>query len=296
MITITKQLEGKYTNFVKPIEDYIKWLNSYRHFKKPIEIILHDHPILSYGYLCDCHVDMKDRKIYYSLYGIEQGIKKRKKSKQDAFISVVFDVFGDLALQLSKFYMIDQDNCDIHEYIRQYEEYEKRMYQEKEAMVHQHIYMTPAYQKYLKHGLKIKFKKEIPKRIVEAMQLFETFLHQQMTFPIRVTVTFTKKSLKDCDGYFVLPHHSSDYPKIKVSLQDYQRIKKKHGTYTAVLNTLEILAHELGHYHEYINGKWFEDEIQSETYADQFEQNIIQLFIDDVYAPFFRKKYGNDRV
>ncbi|UXR83258.1 hypothetical protein [Staphylococcus sp. IVB6214] len=175
MITLTKHVEKKHVHFINRIDDYIKWLNRHRQFKKTIEIIVHDHPILSYGYLYDCHVDMKDRKIYYSLYDIERDIKMKKKLGQDVFKSIIFDVLGDLALQISKFYVMDQEDCDAQEYIRQYSQYEKRMYQEKEAMFHQYIFMIPMYQRHLKHGLKIKYKKDLPKRIFKVMQLFETF-------------------------------------------------------------------------------------------------------------------------
>ncbi|UXR70326.1 hypothetical protein MUA26_04140 [Staphylococcus sp. IVB6246] len=233
---------------------------------------------------------MKDRKIYYSLYDIERDMKKKKELEQDVFISIIFDVLGDLALQISKFYVMDQEDCDAQEYIRQYSQYEKRMYQEKEAMFHQYIFMTPMYQRHLKHGLKIKYKKDMLKRIIKMVQLFETFLDQQLKFPIRLTITFTKKNLKHCDGYIELPHRLAMYPKIKVSLQDYRCIKKSHGTHAAVLNILEILAHEIGHYHEYINGMWFEDELQREDYANDFGQKILQLFFDDFHDLIFKEK------
>ena len=53
-----------------------------------------------------------------------------KKFNIDIITNVMIEVFEDLSLQLSKFYIINQENMTIHDFIVNYEKFEKQMYHE----------------------------------------------------------------------------------------------------------------------------------------------------------------------
>lgn len=285
MINVKFRLKEQSQKFIEPISQFVAWLNSYRDFKSNIRIIIHDYPVLSYGDLNDCQVDMRHRVIYYSLYDIEKYMEENKdyKFNYDSVTYVLFEIFEDLSLQLSKFYIIDHENINVDKYISQYDLFKSKMYQEKSTMIQQFVYMYLRYRQHLKSGLKLKKDKVKPLVLREAIQLFENFIVQQIDFPIRVKVKFTSKNLADCDGYFKYQKSVFHYPSIKVSYYEYENIQNKLGTFDAVLNILRILVHEIGHYHAFVSGDWYYDSEKREADTYCFEEKIIQKFIDKVY-------------
>ncbi|MFO3701754.1 hypothetical protein WER83_02555 [Staphylococcus felis] len=58
------------------------------------------------------------------------------------------------------------------------------------------------------------------------------------------------------------------------------------GEFDAVLNILRIFAHEIGHYLEYTSG-YMGDNESSEIIADDYEDSLIQKFIDEVYYVYY---------
>ncbi|PTH31643.1 hypothetical protein BU592_11135 [Staphylococcus arlettae] len=289
MIKTKFKLEKNKRRFIQPIKQFIDWIEVYREFNQNIHIIIHDYPILSYGYVNDCQIDMYHKTIYYSLYDIENDMKKNysKKFNIDIITNVMIEVFEDLSLQLSKFYIINQENMTIHDFIVNYEKFEKQMYHEQRCMVYQFACMNTKYSKHLKGGLKITYDNAIPYKLQHAIELFEGFITEHMKFPIKTKVKMTYENLIDCDGYFKYPNNLFKYPKIKISLNDFECIENELGSFDAVLNILRILAHELGHYHAFVNGVWNYDQHKREIDAYNFENLIIQKFIDEVYYNYY---------
>ncbi|MGW7930583.1 hypothetical protein BU107_13930 [Staphylococcus xylosus] len=288
MIKLKFKLGENNQRYIKPIKGFVDWIEEYREFNQNIKIIIHDHPVLSYGYVNDCQVDMLHNIIYYSLYDIENYIKKCKtKVDIDSFTYVMMEVFEDLSLQLSKFYIINQENITIHDYIENYKKFEEGMYREQKCMVYQFVCMNSKYREHLQSGLKIKYDSSMPTKLQHAIELFEDFIIRNINFPIKTKVKFTYENLTDCSGYFKYPQNLFKYPKIKVSLSEYKRIEKELGDFDAVLNILRILAHELGHYNAFVNGVWSYDQQEREIDAYDFENSIIQRFIDEVYYVYY---------
>ncbi|PTH53639.1 hypothetical protein BU597_06505, partial [Staphylococcus arlettae] len=58
MIKTKFKLEKNKRRFIQPIKQFIDWIEVYREFNQNIHIIIHDYPILSYGYVNDCQIDM----------------------------------------------------------------------------------------------------------------------------------------------------------------------------------------------------------------------------------------------
>lgn len=289
MINVKFRLQEQKQKFIEPIGQYVEWINDYRKFKSDIRIIIHDQPVLSYGDLNDCQVDVGHRIIYYSLYDIENYMEENKNNKYnyDSFTYVLFEIFDDLSLQLSKFYIIDNENICLDKFIRQYDSFESKIYQEKNVMTQQFVYMNLKFREHLKSGLMLKENKVKPLALREAFQLFESFIVQQIDFPIKVKVKITSKNLTKRDGYFKYPKSVFHYPSIKVSYYEYENIQNKLGTFDAVLNILRILVHEIGHYHAFVNGEWYYDSEQREANTYRFEDKMIQKFIDEVFYDYY---------
>ncbi len=93
----------------------------------------------------------------------------------------------------------------------------------------------------------------------------------------------THKELEDSYGYFQYPKSLFKYPRIVVSTHSYVQLKKEMSLFDSDLNILRILAHEIGHYQDYISDNIILDEKMSEKIADKYEDELIQKFIDQVY-------------
>ena len=102
-----------------------------------------------------------------------------------------------------------------------------------------------------------------------------------MEFPLKVNIHITHKELEDSYGYFQYPKSLFKYPRIVVSTHSYEQLKR-NVTFDSDLNILRILAHEIGHYQDYISDNIILDEKMSEI-ADKYEDELIQKFIDQVY-------------
>lgn len=289
MIKTKFKLGNDKCRFIQPIKQFIDWVEVNREFTQNIHIIIHDYPILSYSYVNDCQVDMHHKTIYYSLYDIEKDMKKKlsKKFNMDSLTNIMIEVFEDLSLQLSKFYIINQENITIYDYIANYDKFEAQMYHEQRCMVYQFACMNTEYSKHLQCGLKIFYDNAIPYKLQNALELFECFITENMKFPIKTKVKITHENLIDCEGYFKYPKNLFKYPKIKISLYDYKCIEKELGSFDAVLNILRIFAHELGHYNSFVNGIWNYNQHKREIDAYNFENLIIQKFIDEVYYIYY---------
>jgi hypothetical protein len=289
MIKLKLRLKKQNHKFSIPISQFVSWLNKHRDFKSDIRIVVHDYPILSYGDLNDCQVDMEHGIIYYSLFDIAKFMEENSNNqyKLDSYTYALFEIFDDLSLQLSKFYIVDNENISVENYINRYDQFERTMYDEKNNMLQQFIYINSSYSQHLKRGLKINADNVEPLILKEAVKLFEAFITQQIDFPVRVKIKFTHKNLINSDGYFKYPQNIFQYPSIKVSFYEYENIKKDLGTFDAVLNILRILVHEIGHYYAFVNGNWYYDSTKREEDAYRFEDKMIQRFIDEVYYDYY---------
>ncbi|CAG7914598.1 hypothetical protein [Mammaliicoccus sciuri] len=93
----------------------------------------------------------------------------------------------------------------------------------------------------------------------------------------------THKELEDSYGYFQYPKSLFKYPRIVVSTNSYEQLKKEMSLFDSDLNILRTLAHEIGHYQDYISDNIILDEKMSEKIAYKYEDELIQEFIDQVY-------------
>ena len=88
--------------------------------------------------------------------------------------------------------------------------------------------------------------------------------------------------------YMIL--HCIRYPKVNISTSSYQRLLKKMGDFDAELTILRIFAHEVGHYFDYISQyKSYQNE-DCEKIANDYEEDMIQDFIDEVYYIYYSEE------
>ncbi|WP_142746196.1 hypothetical protein [Staphylococcus felis] len=121
----------------------------------------------------------------------------------------------------------------------------------------------------------------------EGFLMFENFLLSEFSFPVKVIVSVTFDKLNDgAIGHFFEPTTIYNYPKIFVSINHFDVLLQELGEFDAVLNILRIFAHEIGHYLEYTSG-YMGDNESSEIIADNYEDSLIQKFIDEVYYVYY---------
>lgn len=88
---------------------------------------------------------------------------------------------------------------------------------------------------------------------------FANWLRSEYEFPQRVPV-YVKgaKCLRTMDGEgavgtFFEPFSDSEEPYIRIATGDYEELKAKSGKDNALATILASIAHELTHYHQWIN-------------------------------------------
>lgn len=229
MIKLKLRLKKQNHKFSIPISQFVSWLNKHRNFKSNKRIVVHDYPILSYGDLNDCQVDMEHRIIYYSLFDIAKFMEENSENQfeLDSYTYALFEILDDLSLQLSKFYIVDYENISVENYINRYDQFERTMYDEKNNMLQQFIYINSSYSQHFKKSLKINTDNVEPLILKEAVKLFEAVITQQIDFPVQVKIKFTHKNLINSDGYFKYPQNVIQYPSIKVSFYEYEKYRER---------------------------------------------------------------------
>ncbi|AVP35889.1 hypothetical protein [Staphylococcus felis] len=279
----------KHDKLMDKLAEFEMWINRYRNFRERVTIIIHDKPILSYGDWSDCQVDLEDRVIYYSLFDIESYQVERKVFNRsiDGLSNATYEIVKDLSLQLAKFYIIDRDEIDYRDFVEQYDTYKQDMYKIHTYMSNQFVLSSDTINLYTKKGIEIKYEEGISSTLKEGFLMFENFLLSEFSFPVKVIVSVTFDKLNDgAIGHFFEPTTIYNYPKIFVSINHFDVLLQELGEFDAVLNILRIFAHEIGHYLEYTSG-YMGDNESSEIIADNYEDSLIQKFIDEVYYVYY---------
>ncbi|MCY1028206.1 hypothetical protein, partial [Mammaliicoccus sciuri] len=85
------------------------------------------------------------------------------------------------------------------------------------------------------------------------------------------------------------PNSIFNYPLIVVSTEEYESLKENLTEFDAVLNIIRILCHEVGHYFEFVSGKYIYHDDDCEHFADDYEEKLIQSFIDESYYVYYKE-------
>ena len=110
-----------------------------------------------------------------------------------------------------------------------------------------------------KHGLRMQCDKGVHPDVKKACKDFAVFLRNNYYFPKRVTV-YVKENYriiaKDGDkvvGTFFHYYDNHKYPFIKVAAGDFIDLCKNSDKKQALISIMEVIAHELTHYFQWIN-------------------------------------------
>ncbi|WP_278925998.1 hypothetical protein [Staphylococcus auricularis] len=290
MVNVNLEFKSQKVKYKNILQEFVVWLMRYRDFKNEVTLVIHDQPIVSYGDWNDCQVDLRTRTIYYSLYDItsyevEKTIYNRKVSAKN---NACVEMIENLTLQISKFYIMDKEDVDFKFYFDHYEDFEQKMYQEQFIMSNQFLTFSKYFNQPCQSGVFMKFKNEQPEKLIHAFHMFKDYLMEHYEFPLKLNVEITNEKLPGNDfGYFSVERNVFRYPKVNISTSSYQRLLKKMGDFDAELNILRIFAHEVGHYFEYISQyKSYQNE-DCEKIANDYEEDMIQDFIDEVYYIYY---------
>ncbi|WP_426361140.1 hypothetical protein [Mammaliicoccus sciuri] len=285
MTKITVINKSNHTSVVQSIRNYIKWINRNNILNQNIKIIIHDAPISSYGYLSDCQVDFDNRHIYYSLYNIEEYLVAKKNNNiiVNRLEYALSEILYDLNYHIAQFYTLEYEKVTHKELIDHFDRFEYNIRKYSYYLTYKYLFCHNNSSTLYKDGLTLKFDSEISAHLKKAFVQFRNFIKKELEFPLKVNIHITHKELEDSYGYFQYPKFLFKYPRIVVSTHSYEQLKKEMSLFDSDLNILRILAHEIGHYQDYISDNIILDEKMSEKIADKYEDELIQKFIDQVY-------------
>ncbi|MGR9527492.1 hypothetical protein ACSS31_27825 (plasmid) [Priestia megaterium] len=111
---------------------------------------------------------------------------------------------------------------------------------------------------------------------------FAKWLRKEFEFPIRVVIylkkdyqiknRFTKELVS---ATFFAPYDKEEEPYIRIATGDYMELLDELGKDEALASVLNSMAHELGHYYQWIDDEEFDEESAKDT-ADY----MIDLYSD----------------
>ncbi|MBO3063408.1 MULTISPECIES: hypothetical protein [Mammaliicoccus] len=278
--------QSNYVNLVKSITSYIEWINSNKKLlDQNIKIIIHDSPVYSYGQLSDCQIDFDNRNIYYSLYNIEEYLvtKKRNNIIVNDLEYALSEIIFDLNYHIAHFYILSFEHITYKDLISHFDCYEDNIMRISNYLTFKYLFNHNKCSISYKDGLTMKFDSGINNHLKHAFLQFRDFIKKELNFPLKVNIHITSSELEDAQGYFQHPTSLFTYPKIVVSTYRYAQLKKEMSLFDSDLNTLRILAHEIGHYQDYISNNISLDENTLEKIANKYEDKLTQKFIDHVY-------------
>ncbi|GAB6255789.1 hypothetical protein [Peribacillus frigoritolerans] len=113
---------------------------------------------------------------------------------------------------------------------------------------------------YPRQGLRIRCEQGVYPEVRRACLEFAKWLRIEFEFPIRVVVYLKKdyqiKSRFDKElvsGTFFGPFDKSEEPYIRIATGDYLELLAENGRDNALAAILGTIAHELGHYYQWID-------------------------------------------
>ncbi|SFS76386.1 HEAT repeat domain-containing protein [Marininema halotolerans] len=115
------------------------------------------------------------------------------------------------------------------------------------------------------------------------LQLFAVWLRKKRSFPIRVVAYLYKEEFiinkkgEKVVGLFFAPDDKNEEPYIKIATGDFQNIDFDCEEGMEIYSYLQVFAHEIVHYEQWINDQPFNEEE-----ADVKSEEMVYKFIDDI--------------
>lgn len=137
---------------------------------------------------------------------------------------------------------------------------------------------------YPRQGLRIRCDKGVHPEVRRACLEFGHWLRKEFEFPIRVVVYLKKdyriKSQADKElvtGTFLGPFDKNEEPYIRVATGDYLELLEERGQDNALASILGTIAHEIGHYYQWIDDLELEDD-EAEEGAENESEYMLDLY------------------
>lgn len=133
-------------------------------------------------------------------------------------------------------------------------------------------------------GLRLVFDKNVDLELRSECKKFAKWMRSEYFFPIRVPVYFkNKEKLKCLDGDLAygtcfLPDSYKNEPYIRIAVGDFPVIKEKWGAESALFSVFGVLAHELTHYFQWVNG------LQLTQSGKERQASAYSKFITEEYS------------
>lgn len=113
---------------------------------------------------------------------------------------------------------------------------------------------------------------------------FGQWLRTEYEFPIRIRV-YLKKDYRIKGRYnkkmvtatFFAPADKTKEPHIRIATGDYLEVLQNEGKDNALAGILGSIAHELGHYYQWIDDLEMDEE-EEEKDADEWREEMISLY------------------
>ncbi len=133
---------------------------------------------------------------------------------------------------------------------------------------------------YPRKGLRIKTDAGVHSEVKRACLEFAKWLRAEYNFPIRVVV-YVRKDYQIKNRYtkelvsatFFAPYDKNVEPYIRVSTGDYLERLDECGQDNALAGILGSIAHELGHYYQ-----WVDDKELDEEGAEDFGEELLDEY------------------
>ena len=137
---------------------------------------------------------------------------------------------------------------------------------------------------YPRKGLRIRCDQGVQPEVRRSCLEFAQWLRKEFEFPIRVVVYLKKdyqiRSQIDKElvsATFFGPFNKCEEPYIRISTGDYLELLEKNGKDDALAAILGSIAHELGHYYQWIDHLELDEEEEEEG-AENEKDYILDLY------------------
>lgn len=129
-------------------------------------------------------------------------------------------------------------------------------------------------------GLRFRVETGVHPEVRRACLEFGRWLRDEYEFPVRVNVYFKKSAViknrytkELVSATFFAPFDKDVEPHIRISTGDYQELMSELGKDNALASILGSIAHELGHYYQ-----WIDDLELDEDEAENNREELLYLY------------------
>jgi predicted ATPase len=133
---------------------------------------------------------------------------------------------------------------------------------------------------YPRTGLRIRCEQGVHPEVKRACLEFAKWLRKEFEFPIRVVVYLKKdyqiesKFTKELvSATFFAPFDKREEPYIRIATGDYRELLEENGQDDALAAILGSIAHEMGHYYQ-----WIDDLDLDEEGAENNREYMLDLY------------------